>query len=345
MLAAIADHEKRRQIYSKGSLDKLAELSGDVRQWIAWLRKSFEDAQIAAQELVRRELAREQPEGDAALKLKWFTRVRLHSSTHSIRPRVLANWNRMSGWLKLVAVDKRKNELFLDITLRANVSAGGLWYTSWGAARQFVTALNIGSMGYFWWYLPQQTTRFYERIRDLDAPGEFELAVDLVPKLKVDWGSRVLSQIDLNRTGMVLGMMARMEHAEQDRVFGPYAGGLVFISKTDVHFRFAADACACFAQSLFLGLQHFGDWDGAEASLDAALQTTLIRPTGNPDFAELVSLAKRSAKPAPEDRSGLTIDDALKVKLLCDYYFCKVASKMLEAKTFAVKGTPSTEAS
>jgi hypothetical protein len=41
----------------------------------------------------------------------------------------------------------------------------------------------------------------------------------------------------------------------------------------------------------------------------------------------------------------LTIDDALKVKLLCDYYFCKSANKVLGIEMSAIKSKPSAAAS
>lgn len=46
---------------------------------------------------------------------------------------------------------------------------GGLWLPGWYLARQFVTAWNIATRGFWWWHLPEQTHTYYEEIEDLET--------------------------------------------------------------------------------------------------------------------------------------------------------------------------------
>jgi len=53
-----------------------------------------------------------------------------------------------------------------------------------GLARQFVVALNLGTMGFWWWRLPEQISRYYESLEDLEKHAK--LSVERGPSLKVD---------------------------------------------------------------------------------------------------------------------------------------------------------------
>jgi hypothetical protein len=229
-------------------------------------------------------------------------------------------------------VDKRKHELLLDVTLRASVSAPNLWYAGWGVARQFITALNIGTMGYFWWTLPKDTSRFYERITDLDAPEHFELALERNPKLEISWGNRMLNAGELNATAGVFFLMSRMERDDMERVFGPYIAGLTFIGKSDVHFEFCVDASHALARSLFEGMRYFGLWDVTQETLDAALHTTLADVLQPAALAELVPIAKRAYHVTPAERPTTSMEDVGKVKLLCDVFFIKMSRAAVQAR-------------
>jgi len=40
-----------------------------------------------------------------------------------------------------------------------------LWYFGWGVARQFVIALYMGTMGFWWWHMPRHVDRWFESFR------------------------------------------------------------------------------------------------------------------------------------------------------------------------------------
>ena len=162
------DPEIKKMLLGQKSMEKLAEL-GSAREWIVWLKEVMDKNAEENRKLAEKELKRQPPEGDEVLDEKWKVRIRLYCASHSLRQKVLNTWNNSSDWIKLVAVKgaKHKHELILEFTLTKNTPIQGLWWQSWGLTRQFVTALNIGSLGYFWWNLPKLTDKFYEKITSL----------------------------------------------------------------------------------------------------------------------------------------------------------------------------------
>src|SRR5581483_8001216 len=199
-LAAAEDAEKTRLIFSKASMFKLGELK-DAKAWALWLKNEFDTADAAARAAVEEELKRSRDLPGKGTKNKWKMRIRILSASHSIRPKALTAWNKQVEWVKLVSATKK--ELIFELTLKNNVPVEGLWWFGWGLARHFVVALNIGTMGFWWWRLTEQISRFYESIEDLEK--KMKIFVERSPALKIDWGpNRVLTEEDLHRVALCM---------------------------------------------------------------------------------------------------------------------------------------------
>ena len=173
LLTSFEDSEKRKGILSAGSLEKFAELK-DVRAWVRWLKDLFDKAEADSRAAAQREIERSNQAPDEKTKDKWQIRVRIVGASHSIRPKVLTAWNKGSNWIKLSAGADKK-ELLIDFILGDNVPVQPLWYFGWGVARQFVTALNMGTMGFWWWHMPQHVDRWFESLRDLETGQELRM--------------------------------------------------------------------------------------------------------------------------------------------------------------------------
>jgi hypothetical protein len=53
-------------------------------------------------------------------------------------------------------------------------------------------------MGFWWWRMPEQISRYYESLEDLEKHAK--VGLERSPSLKVDWGgNRVLTDEDLDR--------------------------------------------------------------------------------------------------------------------------------------------------
>lgn len=139
------------------------------------------------------------------------------------------------------------------------------------AARLFVTASNIGSTGFWRWERPDFTDRFYQRITNLTAPAGMKLDVTMHSGPKFEWKRDALKENHLTRIAVCLGMASRLDDPVYNAVIEAYFAGLAFIAKSDVHINFAPQACERFAACLSAAMQHFGDWDGSDEGLPAAI--------------------------------------------------------------------------
>ena len=162
-LTAADDPERRQYLLSTSSMAKLAELK-DTKTWVKWLREQFAEAEAQAHAAVQGEIQRSKNLPPTKTKEKWKLRIRILSDSHAIRPKVLTAWNKKSHWIKLVPVSGKKNQMIVEFIFGDDVPMEGLWFFGWGIARHFVTVLNIGSMGFWWWRLPEQISRYYENL-------------------------------------------------------------------------------------------------------------------------------------------------------------------------------------
>jgi hypothetical protein len=103
----------------------------------------------------------------------------------------------------------------------------------WQNTYVFVTALNIATLGFFWWYLPEYVSRYFERIRDVEHDSE--VVVDRIPMLKIGWPHQALKSEDLNNVSVVYGFAA---HADQPQfeALNRYFRNLGLMAKNDISF-------------------------------------------------------------------------------------------------------------
>jgi hypothetical protein len=171
---ACDDPQMKIIVFSAGSMAKLAEFDGDPGKWMAWLREYFDETNRANQELAERELNRAEPGKDERDKPKWQIKIRLKSSSHSVRPKPLTNWNQHVNWIKLFPT-KNKKEFLVQFTLPKRMQVQEVWAGGLQVSWVFLVAINVGTFGYFWWYLPTFVSRYYEETtRHFLGPPGFE---------------------------------------------------------------------------------------------------------------------------------------------------------------------------
>lgn len=326
---ATTDPEKRRLIMAQNSMAKLVEL-GSAGAWIHWLRLDFERAEAERRARTELELNRPEPSEEEAWEAKWRLRIRLHTSSHSIRPRTLNVWNGMCNWIKVSAVDGKKQQVLVDLTLPKVVLASGVWWAGWGAARKFVTALNIGSMGFFWWYVPEQISRYYEKLTDVEGNSEF--GIDRSPILKLDWHRDALSEQELRDTGVCFAMLPGPDEKDKHEPFDHYLTGLGFLSKTDVHMQFEANAYESFYLALKKGMHVYGDWDGNEPFSDAFDRLASDFISDPAARGNIVRLGESFTTGQPA-LGEMTLSEVGTLKVLCDFYFLLTFRRLMQERT------------
>jgi AbiV family abortive infection protein len=331
-LTVAEDTEKARLIFSKGSMSKLGELK-DAKAWALWLKNQFDTADAAARAAVEEELKRSRDLPGRGTKAKWKIRVRILSASHSIRPKALAAWNKQVEWIKLVALGKK--ELIFELILKDNVSVEGLWWFGWGLARHFVVALNIGTMGFWWWRLPEQISRYYESIEDLEKKG-MKTFVERSPALTIDWGAnRVLTAEDLQRVAACMAALPGPHQRDRHKAYNHYIGGLTFLSLNDIHWQCESNVFGNFLECLKAMMEDAGDWKPETSVKDAVLK---FLDEMFPGMEERSRIAELCARFEAKNFEGLvvTLSDATSMKLFCDAYFLRTAKqKNMERQTGA----------
>lgn len=338
-MGTIDDPEKRKLMMGNKSLDKLAELKGDAQAWGRWLKSQFDNNEAEMQALMQAEIDRGKALTLPAPKAKdkWKLRVRLYTSSHSIRQKELNAWNDHSDWIKLTMA--AKDQLYVDFILGDNVPLQGLWYYGWGLARHFAVALNIGTLGHWWWHMPKDVSRYYERLDDLES--KVEVKADRTPILKVNWGNnRVLTAQDIMRVGMCFAMIPPPlgRSQRQQGIYDYYIGGVTFLSLNDIHWQCEGQAFGNFYESLKAAMSLYGEWDGTTPFAERFFKHISDRFPNAEDSDRQKSLAEAYDKGAFE---GVTVNlqDVAIVKTICDHY---VQTKLQAAAQLKMAKRPTT---
>ena len=329
-LSTSDDPEKRSLIFGNPSLDKLAELKS-VYEWIKWLRQEFTQSEKEAREILLQEMERGAVDEDEDNDPKWKVKFRIYSESHSIRPRILNEWNQTSGFIMKFHSSNNKKELICELTLGKRVHLRSLWETAWRISRDFVAALNIGSMGLFWWHVDKDRSRFYEKIWDLENDAEPQ--IKLSPELSVDWGNEdrrneTLTEVDLGYTRLIIGYILKTFHSNprKRQALDMYLTGLALVSKTDVHLRLETSAFTHFFMALKNLLLASGDWDGVEDLKHAAeAQFSEILPTME-NLSEYIEWGMQLEK-RNNPRKRITLTEVIEMKAYCDCYFNLLAKR------------------
>ncbi len=323
--------EIKQFIFSRTSLDKLHELK-DARDWTRWVKAEIDREASENLELTRKELQRGQEGSKGTGAQKWKIRVKILSGSHSIRPKALNYWNQRVQWIKLLPISGKKDQLYVDILLPDTIEVQRLWYLAWGVARQFTVALNIGTMGFWWWRLPVDVEAFYENIEDLQNKRALKLT--RAPSLKVDWGeNRALTEEDMDRVITAMAALPVAPPREETKPLDYYSGGLTFLSINDVHWQCETNIFGNFFESLKWMMHRSGDWtDGTPFAPAHAHYLRSFHKLDDEEAARFEQIAQAFDGGRGQDAT-VTIKEASFEKLFCDAYFLKkLVPILLEAR-------------
>jgi AbiV family abortive infection protein len=316
---ASADPQLKPVVFSKVSMEKQAELIDERSGWIKWLRKTIEDSQRAAHEAAQREFARQPPGEHEEFEDKWSFRIKLKSASHSIRQNQLQEWNKNSEKLKLFKGGK-SDDLTVDFTMPKAVAFRSLWSAGMHFSVRFVVALNVGSLGYFWWYLPTFTSRFHDQITDLDT--NFGVEIDRMPQLKLGWPNATLSDQILTQAVAPVYAFVSGATQEQFAVYHKYFGTLALMAKNDIFFQFEHNIVHDFSECFETAMRVYGDWDGRPERFESAVLALFPDKEGKDDFLDYVMSGQQITQgvKAHNLQRAVTLEDAAKAKIVFDTY-------------------------
>jgi AbiV family abortive infection protein len=329
---ALADPSLQRFVLSEQSRQKLGELTGNSRKWMSWLHEEVTTGEAKAKELMENEINRAAPTGALAYKPKWRLKIKLHTLSHSIRPKELNAWNGQVRWIKLYPTAK-KTELLVDFLLPAKIPVAELWQTGIQICSIFAVSLNIATAGYFWWYLPEFVSHFYEEIVDVDTKAN--LAVGYKSLEMANSKRTALKAQELHTTGMILTYLMAWATKDQSLAFSRYSQGIALLSKNDVFGDFTGQAMVHFAHAFRMALESFGDWGGVSEDFEQAVAASMDKLWNEPgmlaEFKSLMEAADALEKGQPPSRR-ITLDEAIKLKAFCGAYLgYRARNKVQEA--------------
>jgi hypothetical protein len=289
-------------------------------------------------ELTNLEMQRKPAEGEAGWENKFEVKIRLKSASHSIRQNQFKFWN--DGIDKIKLNGGGKDELVVTLYIPKRVATQDLWNMGWQNTYVFLTALNIGTLGFFWWYLPVYISRYFEKIRDVEHDSE--VLIDRLPMLKVVWPHQALKVADLNNVSIVFGFIGQANQKQFESTHR-YFRNLALLAKNDIFFQFEGTLFIEFIFSLKDAMLAYGDWDGkpetAEASIVGFYDTTVSSPEFTAMVKDFLQIADHmiANKMAPR---ALTLDDVIRAKMVFDVYirakaqraYIEEVEKMKDAK-------------
>ena len=321
------DDRKRNQIFGDFYLSKLKEL-GSVREWLGWLKDWLEKEEEAVRQVLVKEINRKAPQKGEGISNKWEITIRLQTLSHSIRPKTLKLWNDKVDSIQIAPVRSGKNEIDVKFILREDITVDSLYYAGWGMARMFVTAINIGTMGLFWWYVPRDIDRYFIKVKDLQLMHEIEMGIR--PKLQLDWEKhqRAFSEQDIENTILSFIFIPSSNERNQQEPFTHYINGLAFMCKNDIYLRFEANAYFEFYKSLKKGMELYADWNPSEDYLKAFTKFMFDLKPDASDFEKYVAYGELLEKQV--ETPQLTLEDVAMMKALCDWYFMRQFMRMAE---------------
>lgn len=310
--------ENKNVIFSHASFEKLAELK-DAKAWILWLRQQFALAEAETKRQVELEMERSRSLPERGTKDKWKLRIRIISQSHSVRQKPLNAWNNTNNWIKLSAVSGKPNQLIVEFIFKDNMPLAGLWYGGWGIARHFVAALNLATVGFWWWRMPEDIDSYYENVEDLENKAKLDLR--RTPSLKVDWGgNRVLSERELALVSACFISLPRPENRDQHKPYSYYIAGLTFLSLNDVHWQCEVQAFGNFFKSLKAMMEELGEASTSEPFLPK-LHGFLTETLPQMDEHEHFGAIFQAFETGDFAKVTVTSRDVAMMKTFCDAYF------------------------
>jgi AbiV family abortive infection protein len=316
----VDDPQLKPIIMSGHSHQKLLELKGDAKSWMAWLRESVDESNRISSEFMAKEMARLEPQGAEKIEPKWRMKIRLRSWSHSIRPKPLADWNKKVEGIKLFPT-KNKNELLVEFTLPKQVPVEGVWSGGMHVCWLFVASLNIATTGYFWWYLPEFVSRYYEELTDLESQAS--LLVERNPRLVISWGNLALKEPVLSSVGLIFAHVSRLDQSQRE-AYGRYYRALSLLAKNDIFLQFERNVIVEFYEAFRSGILSYADWDGSPHTFDGAVDRVFREMMGDSEISthqkEILHLAGELASGKPSTKQ-VTLEEVGKMKINCDVYF------------------------
>lgn len=272
------------RLFSGPFIDKLEEFGDDVRAWVEWAKQEIDKIHEAEKQILQAELSRV-PSGADNSKERWIIKIRLVSLWHTFQQKILNFWNEALPNAELQVYKGTNNkELILTLRLGENVRADNLFDEALMRSKMLLTALNIGSAGYIWYDVSDQSQNFFENVEDLQNPnhklkieksvGASSLRLNILEDGEWRTSETMQEPYVRNALNCVIAFFG-IGDEQTAPIFGPYMQGLALLSMTNFHVSCDDQALSSFKDCLSNAMRYFSGWDGGDESRRAILHEVL----------------------------------------------------------------------
>ncbi len=334
-LKTSSDIDGSARLFSKPFINKLEEFGDDVRAWIDWAKRRFEEIQEEDSRLIITEMSKKTP-GDGTGRERWILKIRLVSLWHTFQPKVLKIWSKALPNAKLeVRKGSNNRELTLTIRLTDDVPAAEVFEAGLMQSKMLITALNIGGGGYIWYDISDQSQSYFEKIEDLENPNhrlQIQKPVGASSlRLKVlddgEWRtSEVFHATYLQNSMNCIFAFFGMPENDAEPIFGPYMTGCALLSMTNLHVSCDDQALNSFKTCLSKALARFSGCDGSEKSKRSKLHEALSQAIDLEEHRN--SLIDWNLHEGQKDENK--IRTAFSLKRLVDLYMSIIARRICD---------------
>lgn len=323
---AIKDLNTRAQIFSQESFAKYAELK-DMRDWVTWLKAWIEEEKAKTQALLQEELNREFPNGDEKFEPKWKVRFKLVTSGVTILSQQAFNeWNAKVPRVQFIVENNNKNggKLIVDLYFPQLINLKDLHEVARQEMYRIILALNIGTMGFYWWYNLQPFIQKYEFAEDLEKKMRVGIEVQnpYINVWKKNEPRRTMNADDIERLIWCYFMLPTVgELAPQRKFYGHYMQALVCYSKHEAELPMMINAGMSFLECLYEAMLFYGEVIDKKSFAEKFYENFNSLLKDDEDQALFRSIVEPySAGNADAAANKMTTDAATKMKIFCDSY-------------------------
>jgi AbiV family abortive infection protein len=328
MAAANRDPLKRSFIFGKESQEKLVEF-GNPRLWIAWLKEYYEKENQALSQLIEKEITRDTWGDEKMDSPKWKIKIKLITPSHSIRQKVLDEFNKIHNTIFTLSKGGDTHTLLVEFSFPASISVTALWQHGWLLSKFYVGALNAASNGFFYWNAIIDTEKYYETIRDLE--NNQWLSAKLESGLKLNWAERKMA-LNINHLHLAKMIFDYLVQIREQSLFisvNKYLQALALLSKSDIHSRFEYQIFGLFFSSLkdaVAATYKGGSYTSVSEILYPQLEKMIKTKT---EFERIIALGYELQQENPVLKQPITLAEVILIKQYCGFYLMTLAARKL----------------
>lgn len=330
-LDATDDPERRKRIFTSQSFERLRELN-DVAAWTREMKVTLEAEEDSLKALAEREMLRTPATDTSSRKDRWKIRIRIETSSNSIRPVFLKKWNDNVTWIKMIPVqgEHKKDHLLVEFTLGDDAPVQALWPLGFTLSLRLIIALNLATSGFWWWRQAPNRIKYYESITDLESKH----GVELDPQdFSIFQRSVALTEVHADTLVTCLTALPEDPHDPvRGASYAAYLGGLQFLALNCITWRSEQWAFGQFFLA-FKGLVVEANYVQSNEPTSGAVARFLddkYPSLDRPDHKHLVNL---SGAVEAGSNPAVKLADVYLMKLLCETMFRdNIAPTIVKAK-------------